>query len=99
MKIEDLKNAPPSLRTDNADAKKQATNVGKNNASNGQSEVVTISSAANQIKSLEALIAAEEPFDAEKVSAIKTAITNGDFKVDSEKVASGLITTVKDLLK
>ncbi len=99
MKIEDLKNAPPNLRTDNADSKKQAASTPKSNTASGQSEVVTISSAANQIKSLEALIAADEPFDADKVSAIKTAIANGEFKVDAEKVASGLISTVKDLLK
>ena len=99
MKIEDLKNSPPNLRTDNADVKKQAGSAAKSHAASGQSEVVTISSAANQIKSLEALIAADEPFNAEKVSAIKTAIANGEFKVDAEKVASGLISTVKDLIK
>lgn len=99
MKIEDLKNAPTNLRTDNADSKKLASNHTKSNVAAGQSEVVTISGAANQIKSLEALIAADEPFDADKVAAIKTAIANGEFKVDAEKVASGLISIVKDLLK
>ena len=37
-------------------------------------------------------------FDAEKVAAIKSAIADGQFKVSSEKVADGLIESVKDLL-
>ena len=40
----------------------------------------------------------EFAYDAEKVEAIKSAIANGQFKVDSEKVADGLINSVKDLL-
>ena len=61
-------------------------------------ESVTLSPLSGQVKSLEAKIAASNVFDAEKVDAIKSAIASGQFKVDSEKVADGLIATVKDLL-
>jgi negative regulator of flagellin synthesis FlgM len=37
-------------------------------------------------------------FDAAKVGEIKSAIASGQFRVDSEKVADGLLATVKDLL-
>jgi negative regulator of flagellin synthesis FlgM len=45
-----------------------------------------------------AKIATDKAFDVEKVAAIKLAISSGQFKVSSEKVADGLIETVKDLL-
>ncbi len=61
-------------------------------------ENVTLSPMSAQLQSLEAQVAASNVFDAEKVDAIKSAIASGQFKVDSEKVADGLIETVKDLL-
>lgn len=61
-------------------------------------ESVTLSPLAAQLQSIEAAGANEQVYDADKVSAIKSAISSGQFRVDSEKVADGLINTVKDLL-
>jgi negative regulator of flagellin synthesis FlgM len=61
-------------------------------------ESVTLSSLSSQLQSLEAKVSGTEVFDAEKVDAIKSAIASGQFKVDSGKVADGLIDSVKDFL-
>lgn len=61
-------------------------------------ESVTLSTLSSQLKSLEAKVAGAEVFDAEKVDAIKLAISSGQFKVDSDKVADGLIASVRDFL-
>lgn len=61
---------------------------------------VKISPLSSQLQSLlQAQISTSSGFDAQKVEAIKHAITGGQFQVDSEKVASGLITSVQNLLQ
>jgi negative regulator of flagellin synthesis FlgM len=71
----------------------QAVQTGTKSAEN-----VTLSPLSAQLKSLEEKVATSSAFDVEKVDAIKSAIANGQFKVDSEKVADGLIASVKDFL-
>lgn len=62
-------------------------------------ENVTLSPMSVQLQSIASEVSTSGVFDAEKVNAIKSAIESGQFKVNSEKVADGLIDTVKDLLK
>jgi negative regulator of flagellin synthesis FlgM len=68
-------------------------------ASTKSSENVTLSPISVQLQSIASEVSASGVFDAEKVNAIKSAIESGQFKVNSEKVADGLMDTVKDLLK
>ncbi len=65
--------------------------VGKTTASPTQ-QGVRVSS------QLQALAGSDGVFDAQKVAEIKAAIAEGHFKVDPEKVANGLLDTVKDLI-
>lgn len=60
---------------------------------------VKSSSTSTQLQSLQGAIASSEVFDAGKVEAIKSAIADGKFKVDAEKVADGLLASVKNLLQ
>jgi negative regulator of flagellin synthesis FlgM len=59
------------------------------------SDNVTLSS---QVQELAAQTSASGVFDAKKVEEIKTAIANGQFQVNAESVADGLMDTVKDLI-
>lgn len=85
-------------------ASKLSDNVAKKTAtassagSSAATESVTLSTLSSQLKSLEMKVASAEVFDVEKVDAIKSAISSGQFKVDSGKVADGLIASVRDLL-
>lgn len=62
-------------------------------------ENVTLSPISVQLQSITSEVSTSGVFDTEKVNAIKSAIESGQFKVNSEKVADGLLDTVKDLLK
>ncbi|OYY50478.1 MAG: flagellar biosynthesis anti-sigma factor FlgM [Methylophilales bacterium 28-44-11] len=76
-----------------------AANKTETTSTTKSSESVTLSPMSVQLQSITSEVSASEVFDAEKVNAIKSAIESGQFKVNSEKVADGLIDTVKDLLK
>lgn len=51
-----------------------------------------------QLRSLGSSVANASVVDAEKVAAIKQAISEGRFKVNPEKIADGLIDSVKDMI-
>lgn len=108
MKINDtIKNSArlgvdskPAVSKDNAVKLESASanKVEKSQVDATQDNNVKLSPLSAQLKALEAKVAVSNVFDTEKVDAIKSAISSGKFKVDSEKVADGLIATVKDLL-
>ncbi|MBC3880149.1 flagellar biosynthesis anti-sigma factor FlgM [Undibacterium sp. LX40W] len=97
MKINDslsstqgLPNSPPAPRADKAgDNAKVATTPSHN---------VQISPMSVQLQAMQNTQASGAVFEAKKVEEIKLAISEGRFQVDAEKVADGLLETVKDLL-
>ncbi len=94
MKITDsLKNTPalPASPTTTQNAK-SAEKASTNPAS---SDSVRLSS---QGQALASAVGSGAVFDTKKVERIKLAIADGQFQVNSEKVADGLLETVRDLL-
>lgn len=104
MKINDAKTNDVNLGVDKAltDNKvKTAKTEGDKPVSSTKTPAgdnVTISSMAQQLKSIESSMTSAPVFDAEKVNAIKAAIEGGEFQVNTSKVADGLIESVKEML-
>ena len=53
---------------------------------------------SSQLQSIASQLSSGSVFDSKKVEEIKAAIASGTFQVNAEKVAEGLIDTVKDLI-
>ena len=54
---------------------------------------------SSQLQGLDGQVASSSVFDANKVEEIKAAIAGGQFQVNPENVANGLINNVTDLLQ
>ena len=65
----------------------------------GNVDKLHINATTSQLQELEAQLAKLDISDATKVAAIKLAINDGSFKVDSEVVADRLIDTAKEAVR
>lgn len=79
--------APPQLRT----AENRSSSSSKAGEATLQQDSVQLSSSAG-------ISQGESTFDADKVAAIRQAISEGRFQVKPEAIADGLLDSVKDLL-
>lgn len=90
-KASGLPSSPPAVRTDKtSDNTPQVKNTPSHN--------VQISPLSVQLQAAQSTQASGAVFEAKKVEEIKLAIAEGRFNVNAEKVADGLLETVKDLL-
>ncbi len=60
---------------------------------------VTLSQRAAQIKQLETRLAAIPVIDRARVDSIKEAIASGQYAINTENIADGLIDSVKEMLR
>ncbi len=70
----------------------------KTQGTTGGGEKVEISSLSARMQQMEEVISNTPVVDSAKVDEIKQAISDGHFKVDTGKVADGLIESVRQML-
>lgn len=95
MEIKNVASVPLTGISNRPEAK------GNNSASavaDGAQTAVTHASKSAKLKTIQKMAGAAAPFDASKVSAIKSAVDAGSFKVNAGIVADGLIASTKDML-
>ncbi len=98
MKIDDSFKKTPSV-TPSSTSGTAATNSNKGAARSAPVNTATAGSSESVKISAQALaLSGNSSFDTIKVNEIKAAIASGTFQVNPEKIANGLIDTVKDLL-
>ena len=107
MKINGITNNPLNINSEVA--KNDKANAGKveqqgqviESAVNSSVKApvnVSVSNIASQFQVIEAKLATVDTFDVKKVDKIKAAIASGEFEVDTDKVASILIETARQLV-
>ena len=74
-----------AYRNDNAKPGNEPSNTGV------KSDTVELTSGAQLLSRLEKSLATLPDIDASRVDAVKTAIANGDYEIDAEKIADTLI--------
>ena len=97
MKIDDSIKKTAGLSNGQAIVRAEKNN-NTNNINTESSGTVHLSALSSQLHALEKQFSNNNVFNANKVEEIKLAIANGNFKINSDKVADGLFDTVRDLL-
>ena len=99
MKIEKTGQPLPATQIGDVTQRTAKTNTGASSSGTGSVEnSVHLGSASAQLRGLEKSVANSPVVDSKKVDAIKQAITEGRFQINSEVVADGLINSVKELI-
>jgi negative regulator of flagellin synthesis FlgM len=99
VKINDSLNSTAGLPSGPQPTRTDKSAEAKTNTSAPPASInVKLSPLSSQLQALQGAQANGAVFETKKVEEIKLAISEGRFKVNSEKVADGLLETVKDLL-
>lgn len=84
---------PSGIKSDSARSARVSSPASSSDAK------VQISDLAAKIGELQAALAQTDAFDVQKVDAIKTAISDGRFKVNPDQVAEKLLASVREMLE
>ncbi|BAO87718.1 anti-sigma-28 factor, FlgM [Caballeronia cordobensis] len=81
-------------RASQNDAKGAAGNVQQSDANPAQNSTVSLSSLSSDLRASNG-----SDIDTAKVESIKAAIRDGSLKIDTSKIADGILSTARDLLQ
>ena len=83
---------PTADKTSGAEAPKQTgTEQAKSQATNARGENVNLSSQAKNLKQLEQKLGDYPEMDDDRIEQIRSALENGSYKVDAEKLAQKML--------
>jgi len=94
----DITNINSSRTTASGTRQSQRLDSADNNGSNTSSKLssnttdkVSLTSTAARLKDIEQRLASQTPIDNNRVNQMKSAINNGEYNVDADRVASKMI--------
>ncbi|HEU4855547.1 MAG TPA: flagellar biosynthesis anti-sigma factor FlgM [Nitrosospira sp.] len=101
IKTESVKPVNEGQPSPGKSGQRAAANAATSGASGASSanSISTNIQLSGQLQNIEKNLSKGEVFDAERVAEIKQAISEGRFTVNADKVADGLLDTVRDLIR
>lgn len=99
MKIKNTEKKGNTANVGNASQAGKSGNARTTSTSTNADQSSVNVSLSSQLQELTAEMASSDVFDTQKVDEIKAAIAEGNFNVDTDKVADSLIESVKEMLK
>ncbi|HEX7233734.1 MAG TPA: flagellar biosynthesis anti-sigma factor FlgM [Nitrosospira sp.] len=96
--VKPVNEGQPSPGKSGQRAAANAATSGASSASSANS-ISTNIQLSGQLQNIEKNLSKGEVFDAERVAEIKQAISEGRFTVNADKVADGLLDTVRELIR
>lgn len=81
-----------------AGAKKNSGTAQTNSVSAAATPEVELSARATQLQEIESTLASTPAINSARVAEIRKAIAEGNFKIDSSRIADGLIDSVRQML-
>jgi negative regulator of flagellin synthesis FlgM len=89
---------PSADKASGSDTPKQAgTEQAKQQASNARGENVNLSSQAKNLKQLEQKLGEYPEMDDDRIEQIRTALADGSYKIDAEKLAQKMLEMDKSI--
>jgi negative regulator of flagellin synthesis FlgM len=85
------------IETERKDKSSDTSSANVDSPSRVISDSVEFSSAAQQLSSLQDELASIDAVDMGKVDEIRQAISNGNYKIDTQKIAESLLTLESEL--
>ncbi|HQZ03252.1 MAG TPA: flagellar biosynthesis anti-sigma factor FlgM [Thauera sp.] len=99
MKIESSSKPVATAATEPRSRPASSANTPSTNSISASSgDKVQLSSLSASLQKAEAAIAEAPVVDTQRVEEIKAAIANGEFKIDADRIAEGLISSVREML-
>lgn len=95
MKINSTVSPLGSATTDN---RTRTAPGAKRGASSPADTEVSLSPLSSKLQEIQAAVSSDAPVDTQRVAEIKQAIAEGRFKINPERIADGLLTSVRDML-
>lgn len=73
-------------------------NTGAKRGTSPSGSEVSLSPLSSKLQEIQATVSSDAPVDTQRVAEIKQAIAEGRFKINPERIADGLLSSVRELL-